>query len=89
MATPYSSQSVQEILRQIFPSTVVEKLMRNEEVKPDFFPDCTILFSDIVGYTTIASYLEPIQAHELLHSMYIVLDYCLSYFPLLYKVGDQ
>jgi len=74
------------LLKRIFPTHVAEMLVRNERVPPEEFANVTILFSDVVGFTALASECTPLETHAMLNDLYIIQDYCLKFFPRLYKV---
>ena len=42
----------------------------NEQPIADFFPDCTVLFADISGFTAWSSTREPAQVFMLLQTVY-------------------
>ena len=75
-----------DVLRQVFPTHVAASLERGERIQPQSFRDVYVLFADIIEYTTMCKTLPPLSAHKLLEDFYMVLDYCISLFPRLYKV---
>ena len=81
-----SKQRRKDLLRRIFPPHVADRLVKGEPVAPAYFKGVLVLFADVVGYTDAVGDISPLQAHQLLHDLYVVLDYCMSFFPTLYKV---
>jgi class 3 adenylate cyclase len=75
----------QALVRQMLPRKVCIPLREGKKVPPEAFQGVSIFFSDVVGFTTISSEVEPIIVHELLNSLFTVMDYCTALFPL-YKV---
>ena len=53
---------------------------------PQVFPDVTILFSDVVGFTRICSHITPMQVVSMLNTMYTLFD-TLSEKHRVFKVG--
>ena len=75
----------QALVRQMLPRKVCIPLREGKKVPPEAFQGVSIFFSDVVGFTTISSEVEPIIVHELLNNLFTVMDYCTALFPL-YKV---
>lgn len=73
------------LLQLIFPDEIAEKLWQGKEVDAQSFPEVTILFSDIVGFTSICSTATPLQVISMLESLYRVFDEFCGIFDV-YKV---
>lgn len=73
------------LVHQILPPKVADAIRQGKQVEPESFPDVTIFFSDVVGFTNICAAVTPIQVVRMLNELYTVMDYCTSQFPL-YKV---
>lgn len=75
----------QALVRQMLPRKVCVPLRQGKKVPPEAFQGVSIFFSDVVGFTKISSEVEPLEVHELLNTLFTVMDYCTALFPL-YKV---
>jgi len=75
----------QALVRQMLPRKVCLPLRQGKPVPPEAFSDVSIFFSDVVGFTSISAGVAPIRVLQLLNTLFTVMDYCCSLFPL-YKV---
>lgn len=73
------------LLQLIFPDEIAEKLWLGKQVDAQSFSDVTMLFSDIVGFTSICSTASPLQVISMLESLYKIFDEFCGIFDV-YKV---
>jgi class 3 adenylate cyclase len=66
--------ATENLLLEIFPKRVAEALIKGQEVEPEHFDCVTIFFSDIVGFTTIASEMSPLKVSDMLDRLYMKFD---------------
>ena len=76
---------VENIVSQMLPKKVIEELKNGNKVEPENFECVTVYYSDIVGFTTIAKNIQPMQVVDLLNDLYILFDGILSQYDV-YKV---
>jgi adenylate cyclase len=62
------------LLLNILPATIVERMRQGEVVIADRFPEATILFSDLVGFTSLAARSSPGRIIEILNHLFSAFD---------------
>ncbi|GFR74112.1 soluble guanylate cyclase subunit [Elysia marginata] len=78
-AVDVEKQKNVDLLLEIFPPAIAQKLWRGEAVEPMTVDNVTMLFSDIVGFTAICSTATPLQVVDMLNSLYTHFDqYCVD-----------
>mmetsp|Transcript_28581 Transcript_28581/g.69257 ORF Transcript_28581/g.69257 Transcript_28581/m.69257 type:complete len:423 (+) Transcript_28581:873-2141(+) len=63
-----------DFLYQAFPRHVADVLRSGGKVEPEEHSDVSICFSDIVGFTAIASKLDPLKVSHMLDRLYMKFD---------------
>ena len=58
------------LLYQMLPRSVAEQLKVNKEVKAEYHGHVTIMFSDIVGFTSLSAQSTPLQVVNMLNLLY-------------------
>ncbi|KAG2441004.1 hypothetical protein HXX76_003857 [Chlamydomonas incerta] len=74
------------LLYQMLPPEVASCLKNEERAPAREHPEATVLFSDIVGFTEIASRSSPLEVCSLLDELYQRFDAAIEEHPQLYKV---
>jgi class 3 adenylate cyclase len=62
------------LLHNMLPDRVAEQLKTSDEPIADFFPEVTVLFADIVGFTEMASAVPPRRLVALLNEVFSRFD---------------
>ena len=64
----------EELLLNILPSKIIERINAGEKLIADRFDAATVLFSDLVGFTEISSQMDPTQLVENLNRLFSRFD---------------
>lgn len=67
-------QRSEQLLLNILPAPIAERLKDGEEVIADRAEEVTVVFADIVGFTALAAWLPPEEVVEVLDQVFTRLD---------------
>jgi class 3 adenylate cyclase/signal transduction histidine kinase len=83
-------EKTEALLLNILPKTIVDRMRRGELVIADRFDEVTVLFSDLVGFTNLASRLSPTRTINLLNELFTSFDRLATEFGLekIKTIGD-
>ena len=62
------------LIEALFPARIAERLKAGEKVIPESHGEASVLFSDLVGFTTLTEKLSPGQLVEVLNDYFSMLD---------------
>ncbi|MFH7243966.1 MAG: adenylate/guanylate cyclase domain-containing protein [Spirulina sp.] len=83
-------QRAEDLLLNILPEPIADELMQTQASVPQHFDEVSILFADIVGFTSLSSRLSPIQLVNLLNQIFSSFDALAEQFGLekIKTIGD-
>ncbi|MDX8443908.1 adenylate/guanylate cyclase domain-containing protein [Mesorhizobium australafricanum] len=64
----------QEMLYELVPSLIAEKMIRGEAIVAQSQGECSVLFADIAGFTKLSTELSPIHLVEVLNGLFSEID---------------
>ena len=67
-------ENVENLLSRIFPIEISRELQENDRVEPKYINECSILFTDFVGFTKLTETLSPKNLIDLLHQIFCQFD---------------
>jgi class 3 adenylate cyclase len=84
-------QKAEQLLLNILPQPVSERLKQGQEVIADGFESVTVLFADIVDFTRLSSRLSPEEIVQLLNDIFSAFDELADHYRLekIKTVGDE
>jgi adenylate cyclase len=62
------------LLLNILPQSIKERLQKGETVIADYFPEVTVMFADIVGFTDLSARHEPETIVQMLNWVFSIFD---------------
>jgi adenylate cyclase len=64
----------EQLLLNILPQPIAERMKKGETNIADSFPDVTVLVADLVGFTTLSAHIGPEQIVQLLNEIFSAFD---------------
>jgi class 3 adenylate cyclase len=80
-----TSSKMEELINAMLPPVIAKKFIAGQPVEPEFYDCVTVMFSDIVGFTSLSAQITPTQVMKFLNDMWTVFDAILDQFDA-YKV---
>ncbi len=83
-------QKADSLLLNILPRSIAERLKENERNIVDSFPEATILFCDLVGFTPLAAQTTPAELVDFLNGIFSKMDQLVEKYGLekIKTIGD-
>lgn len=63
-----------EMLLNLIPSFIVDKLLQQKVVQPKAYRDCSVMFADVVSFSRIAFHLDPVSLLRRLDQYFSAMD---------------
>ena len=64
----------EKLLLNVLPIAIADRLQKGEKVEAETFPEVTVLFADVVGFTKLAAELGPRSVANLLNELFEIFD---------------
>jgi class 3 adenylate cyclase len=64
----------EKLLLNVLPVAIADRLQKGEKVEAETFPEVTVFFADIVGFTKLATELGPRSVATLLNELFEIFD---------------
>lgn len=64
----------EQLLLNVLPGAIADRLKDNQSAIADYFPEVTILFADIVGFTPLSARTPPLELVSLLNQIFSTFD---------------
>lgn len=81
----------EKLLLNVLPLAIADRLQRGEEVHAETFPEVSVFFADIVGFTYLAAKVGPRLVAQLLNDLFGIFDHLVQKHKLekIKTIGDS
>ena len=73
-ALHYQQKCTEDLLQNILPSVIAQRLKLQDSIIADSFEEVTVLFADLVHFTEISAQISPTELVDLLNNIFSVFD---------------
>lgn len=70
----YQQQCTEDLLQNILPAPIAQRLKLQESIIADSFDEVTVLFADLVNFTELSAQIPPTKLVDLLNKIFSVFD---------------
>tara|TARA_Y200000002_G_C22593347_1_gene626232 strand:- start:243 stop:1166 length:924 start_codon:yes stop_codon:yes gene_type:complete len=67
-------ENIKQIMSKILPVNIALELQEKKKVEPKYIDECSVLFTDFVGFTQLTENLSPKNLIDLLHQIFCKFD---------------
>jgi class 3 adenylate cyclase len=64
----------ERLLLNVLPSSIAQRLKEGQEHIAEHFPECTVMFSDLVGFSRLANRISPAELVQVLNTIFSAFD---------------
>jgi guanylate cyclase len=81
----------ENLIHSMLPKETAERLKNDKSLVADAYPEASILFADIVGFTSLSTKMSPTEMVDLLNEVYTYLDILVDKYDLekIRTIGDN
>ncbi|MEG3861469.1 adenylate/guanylate cyclase domain-containing protein [Microcoleus sp. herbarium12] len=73
--TKFQKDEIEELLLNILPKAIAERLQNGQSIIADSFSDVSVLFADLVGFTNFASHKTAAETVQVLNQIFSQFDH--------------
>ena len=66
--------NIKQIMTKVLPINIAKELQEKKRVEPRYIDECSVLFTDFVGFTQLTEKSSPKNLIDLLHQIFCKFD---------------